>query len=313
MTFTRSWLISLLLHCSLLVLLLAGAALAPNIEIPPPSYQVDLITLAQQGGRQGAIVPKDVSGSKPTTAPESGAKPKAADTPKAPDKPQEPEKIKIPDKPEAQKPEVDKEQEAKEKAAKEKEIKEKAAKEKEAKEKADKEKEAKEKAEKEKAQKEKAQKEKDAVADALAAAQKSAQKNNRPKAAGGDQDIADAISTLRNQEAQNVKSGGGEGTGEGAGYGEGVGIDATYADLITAIIKKNWTFPGMADRSNLVAVVRVSLSTTGEVVSYSIEKSSGRADFDASVLAAIKISNGQLPPPPNPSLQELRLNFHEAD
>ncbi len=311
MTFIRSWLISLLLHCTLLILLLAGAALAPKIEIPPPSYQVDLITLAEQGGRQGAIVPKDVSGSKPTTAPEVGAKPQES-KPKAPAKPQEPEKIKIPEKPEEskpkveEKPKVDKEQEAKEKAAKEKEAKEKEAKEKAEKEKADKEAKA-------KAQKEKAEKEKSAVADALAAAQKSAQKNNRPKAAGGDQDIADAISTLRNQETQNTKSGGGEGTGEGAGYGEGVGIEATYTDLITAIIKKNWTFPGMADRSSLVAVVRVSLSSTGEVVSYSIEKSSGRADFDASVLAAIKISNGQLPPPPNPSLQELRLNFHEAD
>ena len=51
MSFTRSWLISVLLHCSLLIFLLVGGALAPKIEIPPPSYQVDLISLAEQGGR----------------------------------------------------------------------------------------------------------------------------------------------------------------------------------------------------------------------------------------------------------------------
>ena len=147
----------------------------------------------------------------------------------------------------------------------------------------------------------------------MAAAQKSSEKNARPRAAGGDQDSADAISTLRNQETQDTLSGGGEGTGEGAGYGGGVGIDATYTTVITAIIKKNWTFPGMADRSNLVAVVRVTLSALGEVTGASIETSSGRADFDASVLAAVQRSNGQLPPPPNPSLQDLRLTFHEAE
>lgn len=308
MSFIRSWLFSILLHCSLLIFLLVGSVLSPRIDIPPPSYQVDLIALAQQGGKEGPVVPKDVSGSKPTTAPDADVKPKASDAPKAPETPAPPEKVKIPEKPEV-KPEVDKEQEAKEKAAKEKE-----AKDKEAKEKADKEAKAKaDKEAKEKAAKEKAAKEKAALADALAAAQKSAEKNEKPRAAGGDQDIADAISTLRNQESQNIKSGGGEGGGEGAGYGEGVGIDATYTDLITAIIRKNWTFPGMADRSNLVAVVRVTLSSLGEVTGASIEKGSGRPDFDASVLAAIKISNGQLPPPPNPSLQDLRLTFHEAE
>ena len=151
------------------------------------------------------------------------------------------------------------------------------------------------------------------MADALSAAQKSAQKSDKPRAAGGDQDIADAISTLRNQDSQDKLSGGGDGGGEGAGFGPGVGIEASYSTVITAIIRKNWTFPGMADRSNLVAVVRVMLSSLGEVTSASIEKPSGRADFDASVLAAVQRSNGQLPPPPNPALQDLRLTFHEAE
>lgn len=89
--------------------------------------------------------------------------------------------------------------------------------------------------------------------------------------------------------------------------------DTAYTPAITAIIKKNWTFPGMADRSGLVVVVRVTLSTIGEITAASIEKTSGRADFDASVLAAIQRSNGQLPPPPNSSLQDLRLTFREAE
>lgn len=297
MSFTRSWLVSLLLHCSLLVLLLAGGALAPRIELPPPSYQVDLISLAEQGGREGAIVPKDVSGSKPTTAPDAGpVKPTQAAKPPQSTAVPIPEKIKTPDTPKEEKPKTEDKPKVEDKP-------------KEDKPKEDKPKEDKPKEEKPKEQKPP----KDPVADALAAAQKSSEKNARPRAAGGDQDIADAISTLRNQETQDTLSGGGEGTGEGAGYGGGVGIDATYTTVITAIIKKNWTFPGMADRSNLVAVVRVTLSALGEVTGASIETSSGRADFDASVLAAVQRSNGQLPPPPNPSLQDLRLTFHEAE
>lgn len=307
MSFTRSWLVSLLLHCSLLVLLLAGGALAPRIELPPPSYQVDLISLAEQGGREGAIVPKDVSGSKPTTAPDAGPAKPAAEA-KAPESNAVPipEQIKVPDKPKEEKPKTEDKPKVEEKPKEEKPKEEKP--------KEEKPKEEKPKEEKPKEQKPPQQKPpKDPVADALAAAQKSSEKNTRPRAAGGDQDIADAISTLRNQETRDALSGGGEGTGEGAGYGGGVGIDATYTTVITAIIKKNWTFPGMADRSNLVAVVRVTLSALGEVTGANIEKSSGRADFDASVLAAVQRSNGQLPPPPNPSLQDLRLTFHEAE
>lgn len=302
MSFTRSWLVSLLLHCSLLVLLLAGGALAPRIELPPPSYQVDLISLAEQGGREGAIVPKDVSGSKPTTAPDAGpVKPTQAAKPPQSTAVPIPEKIKTPDTPKEEKPKTEDKPKVEDKPKEDKPKEEKP--------KEDKPKEDKPKEEKPKEQKPP----KDPVADALAAAQKSSEKNTRPRAAGGDQDIADAISTLRNQETQDTLSGGGEGTGEGAGYGGGVGIDATYTTVITAIIKKNWTFPGMADRSNLVAVVRVTLSALGEVTGASIETSSGRADFDASVLAAVQRSNGQLPPPPNPSLQDLRLTFHEAE
>lgn len=302
MSFTRSWLVSLLLHCSLLVLLLAGGALAPRIELPPPSYQVDLISLAEQGGREGAIVPKDVSGSKPTTAPDAGpVKPTQAAKPPQSTAVPIPEKIKTPDTPKEEKPKTEDKPKVEDKPKEDKPKEEKP--------KEDKPKEDKPKEEKPKEQKPP----KDPVADALAAAQKSSEKNARPRAAGGDQDIADAISTLRNQETQDTLSGGGEGTGEGAGYGGGVGIDATYTTVITAIIKKNWTFPGMADRSNLVAVVRVTLSALGEVTGASIETSSGRADFDASVLAAVQRSNGQLPPPPNPSLQDLRLTFHEAE
>ena len=302
MSFTRSWLVSLLLHCSLLVLLLAGGALAPRIELPPPSYQVDLISLAEQGGREGAIVPKDVSGSKPTTAPDAGpVKPTQAAKPPQSTAVPIPEKIKTPDTPKEEKPKTEDKPKVEDKPKEDKPKEEKP--------KEDKPKEDKPKEEKPKEQKPP----KDPVADALAAAQKSSEKNTRPRAAGGDQDIADAISTLRNQETQDTLSGGGEGTGEGAGYGGGVGIDATYTTVITAIIKKNWTFPGMADRSNLVAVVRVTLSALGEVTGASIETSSGRADFDASVQAAVQRSNGQLPPPPNPSLQDLRLTFHEAE
>ena len=302
MSFTRSWLVSLLLHCSLLVLLLAGGALAPRIELPPPSYQVDLISLAEQGGREGAIVPKDVSGSKPTTAPDAGpVKPTQAAKPPQSTAVPIPEKIKTPDTPKEEKPKTEDKPKVEDKPKEDKPKEEKP--------KEDKPKEDKPKEEKPKEQKPP----KDPVADALAAAQKSSEKNTRPRAAGGDQDIADAISTLRNQETQDTLSGGGEGTGEGAGYGGGVGIDATYTTVITAIIKKNWTFPGMADRSNLTAVVRVTLSALGEVTGANIEKSSGRADFDASVLAAVQRSNGQLPPPPNPSLQDLRLTFHEAE
>ena len=87
-------------------------------------------------------------------------------------------------------------------------------------------------------------------------------------------------------------------------------INVIYPEVVLQIIRQGWTFSGIGESLGLSVVIRVTLSLSGEVAGVRIEESSGRADFDASVLAAVQRANGQLPPPPDSSLQDLRLVFN---
>lgn len=108
--------------------------------------------------------------------------------------------------------------------------------------------------------------------------------------------------------------GGGEGNGMGGGVGDGTGVQVTYQTLVSGIIRNYWTYPNQGDRSIPIAVAYVQISTAGEVVDYRIVKSSGRPDFDSSILAAIRKANHHpLPPPPSGKIEEFTIRFYNAE
>lgn len=108
--------------------------------------------------------------------------------------------------------------------------------------------------------------------------------------------------------------GGGEGNGMGGGVGDGGGVQVSYQTLVSGIIRNYWTYPNQGDRSIPLAVAYVQISPAGEVVDYRIVQSSGRPDFDSSVLAAIRKANHHpLPPPPSGKAEEFTIRFYNAE
>ncbi len=79
-----------------------------------------------------------------------------------------------------------------------------------------------------------------------------------------------------------------------------------YGEQVKTRIQKNWRWPGFY-KQVLTARVVVTLSLDGKITARRLTVSSGRADFDSSVLRAIDETQ-DLPQPPQ-DLQTLELNF----
>ncbi|HSB51054.1 MAG TPA: TonB family protein [Dissulfurispiraceae bacterium] len=92
------------------------------------------------------------------------------------------------------------------------------------------------------------------------------------------------------QVAKNTPSGTPEQKGSGALKG------ADYYSLVVGRIRQQWVFPGSIER-DLEAIVSISIARDGRVTINRVEKSSGNALFDRSVLRAINLAS-PLPPPP---------------
>lgn len=107
------------------------------------------------------------------------------------------------------------------------------------------------------------------------------------------------------------KSGAGDGdtgTGPGGAGGDGVGIVGTYQQSLVSRIRPFWEYPGRADRKNPQAVARITIAKDGTILGAKIEKSSGDAAFDGSVLKAIRDTE-RVEPPPTPQLMDITLGF----
>lgn len=107
------------------------------------------------------------------------------------------------------------------------------------------------------------------------------------------------------------KSGAGDGdtgTGPGGSGGDGVGILGTYQQSLVSRIRPFWEYPGRADRKNPQAVARITIAKDGTILGAKIEKSSGDAAFDGSVLKAIRDAE-RVEPPPTPQLMDITLGF----
>lgn len=147
---------------------------------------------------------------------------------------------------------------------------------------------------------------KDAVKAALADA---ARKTDSQRSSGkGRSSIAGALADLEKAAKNNGQGGGGGGEGDGPGGG---GIYDVYAGMVILAIRPNWSMPTYS-RAQMIVQVRVKLDRNGQVLGCSIERSSGRADFDASAVNAV-IRTKTLPPPPTPEQQELVLTFNSQE
>lgn len=104
-----------------------------------------------------------------------------------------------------------------------------------------------------------------------------------------------------------------EGAGGDADEGEGtVGLLDIYRIMVRDTIKENWRYPDISAKAELSARVVIELGPDGSIIDYSLTESSGRPDFDASTLAAIKATRS-LPPPPSPDIKVIHITFNLQD
>lgn len=105
----------------------------------------------------------------------------------------------------------------------------------------------------------------------------------------------------------------GDGTAEdGDGQGESSGsLDEFYASQVIKVIRQNWRFPRL---SNIVlaTTVELRLNKAGEILASRMLNGSGRADFDASVMRAVKDTK-KLPPLPETLDATLVITFYNTE
>ncbi len=146
-----------------------------------------------------------------------------------------------------------------------------------------------------------------AAADALAEVRKQARSGQN---SGKGSAAASALKDLAREITQTgVGGGGGQGDGPGGG-----GIYDVFAGLVMEAVRPNWSIPVMS-RSNMVVQVRIKVDRNGNVQDCSIEQSSGRPEFDASAVNAVKRTSerGMFPKPPTRAQQDILINFNSQD
>ncbi len=83
-----------------------------------------------------------------------------------------------------------------------------------------------------------------------------------------------------------------------------------YSNQVKLLIQEHWRWPGFRNMP-LEAQVVVTLSANGQILDRKLGKSSGRADFDSSVLRAVDETK-TLPLPPK-GVRVLELNFNAEE
>lgn len=289
------WFLSILLHAGV-----AGAAVwlatpgAVNIDLDVPVYQVDLVKLEPAKKGRPKPVKKAVKPEPPKPKPAEVAKvPEAVEIAKpkpAPAPKPEPEAKKIsPVKREAEKKPLPKPVEKAKPEPKKAEPKPKKTKE-------------------------------QLLAEAMEQARKDAawlERLEEQKAEEQERDEREALrqelATLRETVGSEPEDGEEEGAGGEAeeGAGSGTLLDV-YKMIVRREIQSNWRYPNIPMDRELSARVEIRLGPDGSITDYSLIETSGRPDFDASTVAAVK-STGKLPPPPDKEVEVLRITFNLQD
>ncbi|MGL4721768.1 MAG: TonB family protein [Desulfovibrionaceae bacterium] len=108
-----------------------------------------------------------------------------------------------------------------------------------------------------------------------------------------EESVANALSGLVNSNTNSVE----------------LGSTDTYATMVGAIIRSAWFFPSLGRNENFRTVIRIKIDSFGNILSYSVEESSGREDFDNSAIRAVSTLKTLLSPPDSQPLDFI-INFN---
>ncbi len=127
----------------------------------------------------------------------------------------------------------------------------------------------------------------------------------KPQPKPKDDPIARALAEAKRNAGGFKGGGGGQGTGTGGGS-----LNDVYIGQVMMAVRPNWDFES-ATRVNFVAHVRVKLNSRGEVLSATLDQSSGNAQYDASAVNAVLRTGDahMFPSPPTSAYRELLLVF----
>ncbi len=293
--------ISFLLHAGLLFLVVTWNVAPPvKISLDMPVYKVDLVSLAPlpavkkapaakpKLSKPGAVaIPETKPKAVPESKPETVKAPEAKPVPKPQPKPQpKPETKKIstkkvktttPPKKKVEKEVVKKETPAKQKVEK-------------------------------KTPPKKAEPKKPEVTaeDALAADLASLAKIVEAKEDAEQKAVASDLASLAKTAKSTAVTGSAEGTAGASG------LVQVYASIVKEAVRKNWRYPVFGQKQNLIARVQIQLKSSGEISDIKLLESSGDADFDDSVLTALRDTE-VLPEPPGSSIRSIVVNFNLHD
>ena len=123
----------------------------------------------------------------------------------------------------------------------------------------------------------------------------------KPKIDPGAKALAEA-----KRNAGGFKGGGG---GQGSGTGGG-SLNNVYIGQVMMAVRPNWDFES-ATRTNFIAHVRVKINAQGQVLSATLEQSSGNGGYDASTVNAVlrTAEANMFPLPPSSAYHDLILVF----
>ncbi|MFW6315157.1 MAG: energy transducer TonB [Desulfohalobiaceae bacterium] len=89
-------------------------------------------------------------------------------------------------------------------------------------------------------------------------------------------------------------------------------LEEIYALQIQRRIQDNWRYPSLGAEKELAAEVQIEINAQGKILNVNLLSSSGRSDFDSSVLRAVEDTE-ELPKPPRQDLCNIRITFHSQD
>lgn len=127
--------------------------------------------------------------------------------------------------------------------------------------------------------------------------------------------VAGELAALRKSTGGNIFTAGGTGPG-GAGGGKGTGAGGTgsglmsvYGDIVKQIIQKNWRFHAFGTETNVAVTLEIKIDPQGKILSSKVVTPSGRPDFDDSTMRAVAETEA-LPPPRIKNLEILHITFN---
>lgn len=116
--------------------------------------------------------------------------------------------------------------------------------------------------------------------------------------------LARELAGLRSQAEQRAAS--------SAGSNGSSRLKEIYGLQVQQRIQENWRYPSLGAEADLAAKVEIQIDSQGQILSFSLKSSSGRRDFDSSVLRAVEDTK-TLPKPPRQDLREIQITFHAQD